>query len=229
MPDASDTQTEGGSTALPPSVVSGRGIPLLPTLIVALAVAAMIGLGLWQLTIRLPQKEAALAQLAANPAKPEIAFPRLPDDSLLFRRAHGYCVEPVSGNLTGAGKAGFRYIVECRTGGAEGPGMLVQLGTTRDPMAKPVWKGGEVRGTISHAPDGRSMLASLFDRTPKRLLLVADTPAAGLAANAAPDLSSVPNNHLAYGVQWFLFALVATVIYGLALRWRGRKSPREAA
>ena len=63
---------------------------------------------------------------------------------------------------------------------------------------------------------------SLFDRTPKRLLLVADTPAPGLAPNAAPDLSSVPNNHLAYGVQWFLFALVASVIYVLALRWRGR-------
>lgn len=197
-----------------------RRIPLIPTFIVAFAVAAMIGLGLWQLVIRKPQKEAALAQLAANPSKPEIAFPRLPDDRLLFRRASGYCVQPVSGKLTGAGGAGFRYLVECRTGGAEGPGMLVQLGTTRDPMAKPTWKGGPVRGYLSHAPDGRSMLASLFDHSPKRMLLVADTPAPGLAANGAPDLSSVPNNHLAYGVQWFLFAIVATVIYVLALRRR---------
>jgi surfeit locus 1 family protein len=213
----------GGSTALPPPLDSGRRIPLIPTAIVALAVAAMIGLGLWQLVVRKPEKEAALAQLAANPAKPEIAFPRLPDDALLFRRAHGFCVEPVSGRLTGAGNAGFRYIVECRTGGAEGPGMLVQLGTTRDPMARPQWRGGAVRGMLSHAPDGRSMLASLFDRTPKRLLLVADTPAAGLAPNGTPDLSSVPNNHLAYGVQWFLFAAAALVIYVLALRWRVRK------
>lgn len=195
-----------------------RRIPILPTAIVVLAVATMIGLGLWQLVIRKPQKEAALAQLAANPSKPEIAFPRLPDDRLLFRRAHGVCVEPVSSMLTGAGNAGFRFIVECRTGGAEGPGMMVQLGTTRDPLAKPVWKGGEVRGILSHAPDSRSMLASLFDRTPKRLLLVADTPAPGLAPNGTPDLSSVPNNHLAYGVQWFLFAIVAAVIYVLALR-----------
>jgi surfeit locus 1 family protein len=184
----------------------------------------MIGLGLWQLMIRKPQKEAALAQLAANPSTgPKSPFRGYPDDALLFRRAHGYCVEPASSRLTGAGNAGFRFIVECRTG-AEGPGMLVQLGTTRDPLAKPVWKGGEVRGTISHAPDGRSMLASLFDRTPKRLLLVADTPAPGLAPNGTPDLSSVPNNHLAYGVQWFLFAAVASVIYVLALRWRGRKA-----
>lgn len=203
--------------------------PLIPTAIVALAIAAMIGLGVWQLTIRLPQKEAQLAQLAANPGKPEIAFPRLPDDNLLFRKASGFCVEPVSSQLTGAGKAGFRFIVECRTGGLEGPGMLVQLGTTRDPLAKPVWKGGAVRGSISHAPDGRSMLASLFDHSPKRLMLVADTPAAGLTANGTPDLSSVPNNHLAYGVQWFLFALVAAVIYFLALKWRGKKTPPPAA
>lgn len=205
-----------------------RRIPLIPTAIVSLAVAAMIGLGIWQLAVRRPQKLASLEQLAANPAKPEIAFPRLPDDRLLFRKARGFCVEPVAGRLTGAGNAGFRFIVECRTGGAEGPGMLVQLGTTRDPMAKPEWRGGAVRGYISHAPDGRSMLASLFDRTPKRLLLVADTPAPGLAPNGQPDLSSVPNNHLAYGVQWFLFAIVATVIYVLALRWRGRKAgPRQ--
>ena len=91
-------------------------------------------------------------------------------------------------------------------------------------MAKPVWKGGPVTGRISHAPDSRSMLASLFDRTPKRLILIADTPAPGLAANATPDISSVPNNHLAYGVQWFLFALVAGVIYVLALRWRNKKA-----
>ncbi|WP_066799311.1 SURF1 family protein [Sphingomonas soli] len=198
--------------------------PLIPTIIVGLAIAVMIALGVWQLAIRLPQKEAQLAQLAANPSLPEIAFPRFPDDSLLFRKASGFCVEPVSSQLTGAGNAGFRFIVECRTGGLEGPGMLVQLGTTRDPGAKPVWKGGEVRGRISHAPDSRSMFASLFDRTPKRLILISDTPAPGLTPNGTPDISSVPNNHLAYGVQWFLFALVAAVIYVLALVWGERKA-----
>ena len=198
--------------------------PLIPTAIVGLAIAAMIALGVWQLAVRLPQKEAQLAQLAANPALPEIAFPKFPDDKLLFRKASGFCLQPVSSQLIGAGNAGFRFIVECRTGGLEGPGMLVQLGTTRDPNAKPEWKGGPVKGRISHAPDGRSMLASLFDKTPKRLMLIADTPAPGLTANGTPDLSSVPNNHLAYGVQWFLFALVAGVIYVLALKWREKKA-----
>lgn len=199
-----------------------RRVPIVPTILVVLAVATMIALGLWQLLDRWPRKEAILAQLAANPGRPAIAFPRIDDDALLFRRASAMCLAPVSSTMAGAGAAGFRLIVECRTG-AEGPGVIVQLGTTRDPLAKPVWKGGPVTGYISHAPDGRPVIATLFDRRKQRLMLVADTPPPGLTANGAPDLSSVPNNHLGYAVQWFLFALAAAVIYVLALRLRARK------
>ena len=196
-----------------------RRIPVIPTILVTLAIAAMIGLGLWQLLDRLPKKEAFLAQLAANPAKPTMAFPRFPDETLLFRRASGLCLQPTEIKLAGAGKSGFRAIAECRTG-AEGPGMIVQLGTTRDPMAKMNWPGGEVSGYISHAPDGRSLIGSLFDHTPQRLMLVADTPQAGLNPNGKPDLASVANNHLAYAGQWFFFAAIAAIIYTIALRRR---------
>ena len=198
-----------------------RRIPIIPTILVTLAIAAMIGLGLWQLLDRLPKKEAFLAQLAANPAKPTMAFPRFPDETLLFRRASGFCLQPTDIKLAGAGKSGFRAIAECKTG-AEGPGMIVQLGTTRDPMAKVAWPGGEVSGFISHAPDGRSLIGSLFDHTPQPLMLVADTPRAGLNPNGKPDLASVPNNHLAYAGQWFFFAAIATIIYTLALRRKPR-------
>lgn len=196
-----------------------RRWPLIPTVLVALAVAAMIALGLWQLLIRLPEKEAQLAQLAANPAKPAIAFPRFPDDSLLFRRASGFCLSVASIERAGAGNAGYRLIANCRTG-AEGPGIKVQLGTTRDPDAKVRWGGGKVSGWISHAPDARPLIAGLFDHVPRELLLVADTPAPGLAANSRPDIGIVPNNHFAYAIQWFFFAAVASVIYVLAVRRR---------
>ena len=35
-------------------------------------------------------------------------------------------------------------------------------------------------------------------------------------------IEGIPNNHLSYAVQWFLFALTALVIYVLAVRkkWR---------
>jgi surfeit locus 1 family protein len=195
--------------------------PLVPTLVVGLAVAAMIGLGIWQLDRR-AQKQAFIAQLATNFDKPAISFPRYPvGDEHLFRRATAYCLEAVAWKHEGAGKRGFRLIATCRTG-AEGPGLTVDMGTTRDPKFAPKWKGGEVTGTITHAPDHRSLLAGLFDRTPKTLMLVSETAAPGLEPDEKPDLGSVPNNHLAYAVQWFLFAAVASVIYLLALRYRQR-------
>jgi surfeit locus 1 family protein len=201
-----------------------RRLPVLPTLLVALAAAAMVALGLWQLLDRRPKKLALLAQIAANPTLPPIAFPRAPDETLLFRRAQGFCLQPVAMRLEGAGAAGFRVIATCRTG-AEGPGLTVQLGTTRDPRARIAWPGGAVTGTIAHAPDSRSMIAAAFDRAPAGLMLVATTPPAGLTANAPPDPAEIANPHLGYAIQWFAFATAAIVIYGAALRARWRRAP----
>ncbi|MBN8815703.1 MAG: SURF1 family protein [Sphingomonas sp.] len=201
-----------------------KRVPVVPTILVALAVAAMIGLGLWQLLDRLPQKEAFLAQLAANPSRPAIAMPAPAiGDDLLFRRASATCLSPISFSTEGAGNAGYRVIAHCSTG-AEGPGFAVQIGTTRDVDFKPDWRGGPVSGLISHAPSHEPLIAGLFGKTaPKPLLLVADTPVPGLTANAVPSIESIPNNHLAYAVQWFAFATIALVIYGLALRRRAQR------
>ncbi|URW74982.1 SURF1 family protein [Sphingomonas donggukensis] len=193
-----------------------RRVPVVATITVALAVATMIALGLWQLLIRLPEKEAELALLASNPARPVIAFPTRADDRLLFRRATLDCAAPVTIARAGAGSAGYRLIATCAGG------QFVQLGTIRSPTGTTGWPGGSVTGRISHAPDARPLIATLFDHSPKPLLLVADTPAPGLAPNAVPDISSVPNNHLAYAVQWFVFATIALVIYALAMRRRRR-------
>lgn len=197
--------------------------PVIPTLIVGLAIAAMIGLGFWQLERR-AEKAALLAQLEANRALPEIAFPNPPvGDRHLFRNAWAACLDVVRWRHQGAGSHGYRLIAECRTG-AEGPGLLVELGTTHNPRFEPNWSGGPVTGTIAHAPDSRPMLASLFGARERQLMLVADMPAPGLAASQKPDIASVPNNHLAYAGQWFFFAIVAGTIYLLALRRRQRKS-----
>lgn len=200
-----------------------RRVPLVPTLIVGLAVAAMVALGLWQLLDRLPRKEAFIAQLAGNPAQPAIAFPAVPDDRLLFRRSGVVCLAPTGQSLHGAGASGYRLIARCRTPDAQG--VAVQLGTTRDPGFRSNWRGGRVAGYISHAPDARSLIGSLFDRRPREMMLVADAPPPGLAANGRPDVGSVPNNHLSYAVQWFLFAAIASVIYLIALRRRARGAP----
>ncbi|MBX3593765.1 SURF1 family protein [Sphingomonas sp.] len=203
-------------------------MPVLPTLVVLAAVALMIGLGIWQLERR-AEKGAALAHYAGNQSLPAMAFPNPPvGDQYLFRRASLMCVT-VAGWQEGAGRAengqsGWRHLARCRQG-VEALTVLVDMGVSTAPGATPIWKGGQVTGTITHAPDATPLLAGLFGKRPPRpLMLVAETPAPGLAESARPDPASIPNNHLAYAIQWFLFAAVASVIYLLALRWRARRA-----
>ncbi len=202
-----------------------KRLPLLATVIVGLAIATMIALGLWQLQRR-DEKEALLAQIAANRQLAPIAFPTIPiGDTLLFRRASAFCLKPVSwqsrGGRDAAGKPGWRQIARCSTG-AEGPGVMIQIGVAPTATARPAWSGGKVSGYISYAPSTAPMIVAAFTHTPRTLMLVADPPQAGLAANPPADLSAVPNNHLAYAVQWFLFAAIAAIIYAIALRRRWR-------
>lgn len=190
-----------------------RRLPLLPTILVALAVAAMIGLGIWQLD-RARWKDGLIAQYRAAAKLPPIAFPAFPGsgEPPLFRWATGFCLEPVSSRaVAGANRkdeTGYVHIVGCATG-AEGPGMAVELGWSKDPNAKWNWPGGPVTGMI--APD----------RT-NGIRLVAATSPPGLEPSAPPSLAAIPNNHRLYAVQWFLFAGIALLIYMLALRKRLR-------
>jgi surfeit locus 1 family protein len=110
-------------------------------------------------------------------------------------------------------------LVACKTG-AEGPGFTVDIGWSADFKTRSGWKGGPVDGIIGPMPDQRSVIErSLTDKTQQSLLLVAIRPNSGLEPSATPSLEGIPNNHLAYAVQWFFFAAIALGIYGLAL-WR---------
>jgi len=205
-----------------------RRIPIVATLVVVLAVAAMVALGVWQLG-RLEQKRAAMVAWRANMTLPATAYPAMnpADDRLLFRTLSANCLRVTGWLVTGGrmpdGAPGWRHIATCATG-AEGPGLLVDMGTGRDPKAVIGWAGGPVSGIATHEPDSHSFLVRLLGTTPPlRLMIVSAHPAPGLAPSPRPDPSSVPNNHFSYAMQWFFFAAVALVIYALALRkrWRG--------
>ena len=189
-----------------------RRLPVIPTIAVLLAVAAMIALGVWQLQ-RAQWKDRLLAQYQHAQSLPPIAWPAVPpkDDQLpLFRSATGLCLRTIGGRAVAgenrAGEPGFAHIIDCATG-AEGPGMSVEVGWSKNPNARPQWRGGLVSGII--APDRRT-----------RMRLVAATAPPGLEPSAPPSISSIANNHRSYAVQWFSFAAIALVIYGLAVRKR---------
>ena len=193
-----------------------RRPPLIATLLVGAAIAAMIALGVWQLQRR-AWKEGLIARWTQVATLPPVAWPAVPpaDDALIYRRADGFCLAVTAMSARAGenrrGQPGWRHIAHCRTG-AEGPGMTVDIGWSRDPALKTPWPGGKVSGIIGRDRDAR-------------ILLVADTPAAGLEASAAPDPRAEPNNHLSYAIQWFLFAATAAIIYLLALRGRDRSPP----
>ena len=193
-----------------------RRLPLVPTLVVAAAVLILIGLGVWQLQ-RAGWKEQLLDRYAAADKMPPISWPTLPmaDDQLpLFRHATGVCLRTVGkrevAGANAAGETGYVHIVDCSTG-AEGPGMSVEVGWSKDPNAKVDWNGGPVSGVI------------VLDRR-TRLRLVAATAPPGLAPSQVPAVSSAsavsPAGHRGYAATWFALALVALVIYALALRKR---------
>ena len=187
-----------------------RKLPLVPTLVVAIAVAVMIGLGIWQLQ-RAGEKDRLVARYRAAQDLPPIAFPTSPvhsDQLPLFRHSTGVCLRPVAKRSTAgrnrSSEPGYVHIVDCSTG-AEGPGISVELGWSKNPNVAVRWPGGPVSGII--APDSRS-----------RMRLVAATAPPGLEPSAPPSIDQIPNNHRSYAVQWFLFALIALTIYILALR-----------
>ena len=193
-----------------------RRLPLLPSLAVAAAVAVMIGLGVWQLQ-RAKWKEGLLQRYAAAKTLPAVSFPTVPlanDQLPLFRHATGTCLKPIGRRaVAGANRAdetGYAHIIDCSTG-AEGPGMSVEVGWSKDPNAKVEWTGGPVSGVI--VPDRRT-----------RMRLVAAEAPPGLEPSKVPDVRSAsavsPAGHRGYAATWFGLALVALAVYVLALRKR---------
>ncbi|MFZ1741599.1 MAG: SURF1 family cytochrome oxidase biogenesis protein [Pontixanthobacter sp.] len=183
-----------------------RAFPIIPTLIVIAAAGVMVALGFWQLG-RADEKEALLASYAAVPAD-AAAVPYPMDEAALeaslYRKTSARCAKVLSiraaagTNVVGA--RGWAHIANCRLD--QGIDAEVALGWSRGPDS-PKWAGGVVKGIIGAG--GK---------------IVADPPLADLGPLAKPDPADLPNNHLAYAVQWFLFALTALVIYFLAVRAR---------
>ena len=206
--------------------------PLIPTILVAAAVATMIALGVWQLG-RAEEKDALAARYAQNRTLRPMALPTMAaaDESLLFRRASAFCLEVVGwrqiGGRSASGKSGTRFIAACSTG-AEGPGFAVDMGVSPNPRFSPQWRGGEVTGVVTETPP-EGTLRTRFGRRapPARPMIVSASAAPGLEPSAPPEPPE-RNSSRWYAGQWFFFAFTAALIYVLALRRRSKKEPAEA-
>ena len=195
-----------------------RRLPVFAAMLVATAVAVMIGLGLWQLR-RAEWKDELIARYASADALPPIAWPpagRMDEAPPLFRRASGTCAAPrLAKAVAGAnrsGETGYVFLVDCAARAGSTP-MRVELGWSNNPRASFDWSGGPVSGIL--APDRDAGIRLVADRSPS-----------GLQPSARPSLSAISNNHLMYAIQWFAFAGIALVIFLLASRKRLAENKR---
>lgn len=196
-----------------------KRLPVIPTIVVAGAVAVMIGLGIWQLQ-RATWKERLLTDYAAAAALAALDFDPLlggdrPLPPLAFRRVLVTCAARDAlpewrGGRSRAGQSGYVALVPCRPGTEGLVGRLrVNAGWSALPQRdRRLSLTGIVAGTLG------------ADVAGEPLVLTAATPVAPLAASAPANIADVPNNHLFYAAQWFFFAGLAVLIYVLALRRR---------
>jgi len=200
-----------------------RRIPVLPTLVVAAAVAAMIALGIWQLG-RAQWKEELLAEYSAAAAMPAVDLDPLLDGRtvlppLSFRRALVTCDAADAEADIHAGRnlgdrVGQVYVIPCRPGAAGLAGRLrVNMGWSERP-------DGPRRLSLHGLVAGR--LSVVGEDGP--IMLTAATAPPPLVPSQPPAIESVPNNHMSYAFQWFFFAATALTIYVLALRRRMRRT-----
>jgi len=190
-----------------------KKLPFLPTLLLVVAVIAMIGLGFWQLQ-RKAEKEALLARYAEALARPPIPFPAAASaqdaGTYLFRHATGYCADVTSWSAEAGGSAGiWKHVANCFTGDPAAQLMQVDVGAS-DSKDSPIWQGGQVDGVIvSDQAHG--------------LRLIATTAAPGLKPSAVPKVDDLDNPYRGgYWLFWFAMAPIAVVMYVIALRQRAR-------
>ncbi len=184
---------------------------------VGIAVPILLGFGVWQLQ-RAQWKEALLADLARNADAPllDIGSNPIPADAQ-FRtvRLQLSCPGGLADLRAGRnlkGQSGYSYLTDCRagetpvtrdTGWSPRPEPLSILGGTATFEGKLVKGGGD------------------------SWILVQSVSAPPLVPSAPPGLETISNSHISYAVQWFSFAAILAVIYGLWLRrWLATSRPR---
>ena len=201
-----------------------RRLPIIPTIIVAAAVAVMIGLGVWQLQ-RAGWKDRLLAELAAAPSLPPVdldtALASGDTGELAFRRARVTCAAREVNAALRAGRsrrgpAGYSYFIPCRPG-ARGLAGRLQINAGWSQAPNSLLRLDAV-GTVE------GQIGTVEAEGP--VILTADAAIGPLEPSAAPKVEDIPNNHLAYAFQWFFFAATAALIYALALRRRRSVAPQ---
>ncbi len=218
----------------------------LSVIIAVLGLVILLKLGFWQLS-RIPEKETEIQKIEAFFEQEPIELPMVPDSE-----SQEYLPVVVRGEIldgeinvlvsTRSQGAGFRIIAPFRL--EDGRDVLLDRGFIRseDKDKKRNLGAGEVIGNL-HWPDERGpsipdddialneWYARDVGKMAKHLgtepiLIVAKTTTSDQILPLPVSSDNIPNNHLAYAIQWFLFA---GIWFGMTsvLLWRIRSANRQ--
>lgn len=201
-----------------------RRFPVIPTVITAVGIIILCGLGRWQLERR-EWKHDLIARLTAAPNLPpvtpaEFRAAMMGDLSVQYRRANIDCFAgpkkpyDLRPGSSASGDSGFFVIVSCRPN-ALPPDIVAVAGWTRrvDAQDQVITLDYQLSGIIIERPYGDAP-------NRPRFMLIPDTAIPPLARPRQPSAADLPDNHLAYAGQWFGLAIALAAIYGLWLRRR---------
>ena len=215
---------------------------VFPVLLGIVGVAVLVSLGIWQLR-RMEEKRQYLDQIEARLGNAPIDLPAAPT-----AEAHKFQAVEVDGSFTGealevlAGQVGASpgvLLIEVMAL-PDGRRILVQRGFVEDAArATPrVTTTARVTGNLhwpedSNAstppPDARTGLwfardvaAMAAKLSTEPTFIVASKPTGDGITPVPVDTSSIPNNHWAYAIQWFLLAATWAGMTGFLL-WRIRR------
>ncbi|WP_439534737.1 SURF1 family protein [Polymorphobacter sp.] len=204
-----------------------RRLPVVPSLIVFLLAAFLVGLGVWQLERREWKRQLILAAEVAPQLPPlgpaDYVASMTGRASVQYRRAEMVCrpgpVRPydLRGGSSADGQSGFLVLVSCRPDQSLAPDIVVVAGWTRRPDIGGLTLDVDAmfKGLIIERPYGDAPGRPQF-------MLIPDTAAPPLSPSRMPTPGDLPDNHLAYAGQWFGLAAALLVIYALWLRRRTR-------
>jgi surfeit locus 1 family protein len=202
---------------------------IVPTAMTLIMLPLLIMLGQWQLE-RMDWKTNLLTQLEANPKLPVLMISNssrlTPADE--FRKVSISCAADsksavFSEGMRTDGKTQGSYI-SCRLPG----GPIVMIDAETEQLPAPDNKNAyTVSGTLRQwqAPSWQRKMAG---NLPASIALFARKNVSPFYVNGQgvlPRAEDIANNHFAYAVQWFAFAGVLLVIYGIYARRIWRESP----
>lgn len=210
-----------------------RRLPLWPTLFTLVGVVTMIGFGVWQLQRRV-WKHDLIARLEAAQTLPPVT-PRefykamIGAGSVQYRRAVVACrpgrVAPydLRGGASATGQSGFLVLVACKdpplTRG-KSPDLVVVVGFSARVDVAPLVVDAEFDGIVVERPYAKQPNRPMF-------MLIPKTAVPPLTPSRVPTPGDLPDSHLNYAFQWFSFAAILAVIYGIFV-WRRRDSAPPA-